>query len=90
MSLRSELPRSQPSRFNKRQARTALRQGPLGLSDNAVMTFPEWCAVNSISPRTGRRLIAAGDGPPVVRLSPRRIGVTIASDRSWKASRERA
>jgi predicted DNA-binding transcriptional regulator AlpA len=93
MSLRSELSRSQratPSRFNKQQNRSAFEQGPLALADNRVLTFPEWCAVNSISPRTGRRLIAAGDGPPVVRLSPRRIGITVRANREWQQSRERA
>jgi hypothetical protein len=92
MSPESELSRSQratPSRHNKQQGRSAL-QGPLALADSRVMTFPEWCALCGFSQRTGRRLLKSGDGPVIVQLSPQRIGVTIASDRAWKASRERA
>jgi hypothetical protein len=42
------------------------------------------------SERTGRRILTSGRGPVVTRLSARRIGVMIANDRVWKASRERA
>jgi hypothetical protein len=43
-------------------------------------------------PRTGRRIIAGEYGtPPVVtRLSPRRIGISLANNAAWQASRERA
>jgi hypothetical protein len=30
--------------------------------DFQVLTFDEWCEVNRISPRTGRRIITGGDG----------------------------
>lgn len=55
-----------------------------------VLTFKEWCAVNGISPRTGRRVLAGPDGPVVTRVSPHRIGVTIANNANWQKSRERA
>jgi len=93
MSLpESELPSTQrawPARHNKAQSRTALAQGPFALADNRVLTFSEWCAFNSFSQRTGRRLIKRGDGPTITQLSPKRIGITVANDRDWKAARAR-
>ena len=89
----AELLRAQsatPSRHTKQQGRFALQQGPLALAESRVMTFPEWCAINGFSQRTGRRLIQRGEGPIITQLSAHRIGVTIANDRAWKASRERA
>lgn len=58
--------------------------------DTQVLTFAEWCELNSFSLRTGRRILRSGNGPVVTQLSSRRIGVTVANDRAWKSSRERA
>jgi hypothetical protein len=63
---------------------------PATLNDNQVLTFRQWTALNGISARTGRRILAAPGGPIVTRLSPRRIGITVANNRQWQASRERA
>jgi hypothetical protein len=52
-----------------------------------VMTFREWCDERRISPSTGRRLIASGNGPAVIKLSQRRIGISVRADRAWLASR---
>jgi hypothetical protein len=57
--------------------------------DSRVLTFAEWCELNSIGLRTGRRILRGGNGPAVTQLSARRVGITIAADRAWKASRER-
>jgi predicted DNA-binding transcriptional regulator AlpA len=54
-----------------------------------VLTFSQWCDVNNFSIATGRRIINAGNGPPVLRLSPRRIGVRESDNRDWQASRVR-
>jgi hypothetical protein len=59
------------------------------LSEDQVLTFLEWCRLNRISERGGRRILAEGDGPTVVQLSPRRIGVTVGANRRWQASRVR-
>ena len=59
------------------------------LSDDQVLTFFEWIKLNSISPRNGRRILQSGDGPRVVRLSARRIGITIRANREWQQARER-
>jgi predicted DNA-binding transcriptional regulator AlpA len=54
-----------------------------------VLTFAEWCAVNGFSVATGHRLIKAGNGPPVIQLSPRRLGVRESDNAAWQQSRVR-
>jgi len=61
---------------------------PPSLNDDQVLTFAEWCALNGISPRTGRRILDSPDGPPVVWLSPRRFGIRAAANRAWQQARE--
>src|SRR6516165_3776788 len=61
--------------------------GPL--LDDQVLTFREWCALNGIGLRTARRIIDGPDSPAIVRLSPRRIGITIRANREWQARRSR-
>jgi hypothetical protein len=57
------------------------------LHDDQVLTFFEWCQLNRFSERTGRRILNGADGPKVTMLSPRRLGITIANNRAWQASR---
>ena len=57
--------------------------------DHRVLSFLQWCQLNGISPATGRRTIAAGNGPHVIQLSARRIGITVAENRRWQAARMR-
>ena len=56
---------------------------------HAVLSFPEWCQLNDIGERTGRRILASGNGPVITQLSDRRIGVTVRNNRIWQASRAR-
>jgi hypothetical protein len=42
---------------------------PSDLHDDQVLNLRQWAQLNNISHRTGRRLIAEGLGPKVVRLS---------------------
>ena len=47
--------------------------GPLSVShDDQVLTFFEWCKLNRISERTGRRILNGSDGPVVTMLTSRR------------------
>lgn len=55
--------------------------------DDRVLTFTDWCQLNSFSLSTGQRLIASGQGPVFVQLSARRKGVTVAENRRWQKSR---
>jgi hypothetical protein len=62
----------------------------LELNQSRVMSFAQWCALNGISPATGRRLLRSGQGPIITRLSDRRIGITVGNNRRWQESRARS
>jgi len=57
------------------------------VDDDKVLTFDQWCRLNAISVSTGRRLLTDGSGPQVLRLSEKRIGITVAANRAWQQSR---
>jgi hypothetical protein len=89
-ALQIETEQQREERLAKGRAeRRQLRQR-LAEDDDAVLTFKEWCALNSVSERTGRRILASGHGPPVVQLSAKRIGITVGANRVWQEARERA
>ena len=76
---------------HKRQQKRSALDAPLSVQhDSQVLTFFEWCQLNRFSERTGRRVLNSGSGPVVTQLSPKRIGITVANNRAWQASRERA
>jgi predicted DNA-binding transcriptional regulator AlpA len=56
-------------------------------SDDRVLTFDEWCAVNNFSRSTGQRIRRGGQGPRFIQLSEKRIGVTVSENRRWQKSR---
>lgn len=58
-----------------------------GIDDDRMLTFIEWCQLNSFSLSTGQRLITSGQGPVFVQLSARRKGVTVGENRRWQMSR---
>jgi hypothetical protein len=58
-----------------------------GLHSQRVLSFKRWCQFNDISVATGRRILASGSGPEVVRITDKRLGITVAADAAWKAAR---
>jgi hypothetical protein len=56
--------------------------------DDQVLTFPEWCRLNRVSERTGRRILAAPGAPIVTWLSEHRMGITIRANHDWQRSRQ--
>ena len=58
-------------------------------SDDAILSFADWCRLVGITENTGRRIRAAGNGPRVIQISENRIGITMADHRAWLASRGR-
>jgi hypothetical protein len=54
-----------------------------------VMSFKEWVKAAGISYKGGRYLIDHGDAPPIVQLSPNRIGIRVCDHRAWLAARTR-
>ena len=52
------------------QARQAHAPAPFATDhDDQVLTFLEWCQLNRITERNGRRILASDHGPAVVQLS---------------------
>jgi hypothetical protein len=66
-----------------------MKNVPADLNADQVLTFRQWIALNNISARTGRRILAAPGGPIVTRLSARRFGITVANNRRWQEARAR-
>jgi predicted DNA-binding transcriptional regulator AlpA len=60
---------------------------PLDPNGDRVMSFPEFCQVAGFSIATLRRLIQAGTGPVVTRLSVRRLGIRVRHGREWLDAR---
>jgi hypothetical protein len=72
------------------QPKWSALNAPLDASrPDQILTIHEWCQLNRISTSTGRRILAGGDSPAVVHLSPHRIGITVAANKQWQAARER-
>jgi len=59
-------------------------------ADSVVMTFRQWCACNGFSVPTGYRIRKSGTGPRFIKLSARRIGVSVGENRRWQESRATA
>jgi hypothetical protein len=55
--------------------------------DDHVLSFRAWCRLNNFSEATGLRLRRAGKGPSFVRISDRRLGVTVGENRRWREAR---
>ncbi len=53
-------------------------------NDNRILTIKQWAEINSISLATARRIISRGEGPPIIKISPRRIGIRIRDNRLWQ------
>jgi predicted DNA-binding transcriptional regulator AlpA len=60
------------------------------LEDQKVLTVDQWAELIGISRPTAVRLLKAGDGPPTIQLSPRRIGIRVGDNRRWQESRIRS
>jgi hypothetical protein len=57
--------------------------------EDKVLTIKEWAREAGISPKTAQNLIARGEGPSVVELSPNRLGIRVCDHREWLKSRIR-
>jgi hypothetical protein len=58
-----------------------------GPDDDRVMNVQQWAERVGISYPTAKRLIAAGEGPAITRLSPNRLGITFGAHRAWLKDR---
>jgi hypothetical protein len=71
------------------EAPLARREEHLTVDDQRVLTRKEWAKLNSLSFETAKRILMRGDGPPVVQLSARRIGIRMIDNRRWQEARLR-
>jgi predicted DNA-binding transcriptional regulator AlpA len=55
-----------------------------------VLSIRECAALNGISWMTLKRRIKAGDGPQIIQISPKRIGVRVIDNRRWQEARLRS
>lgn len=53
------------------------------LGADRVMSFAAWCALADVSLSTGKRIVAAGNGPRLTQTSVRRKGVRISDHHAW-------
>jgi predicted DNA-binding transcriptional regulator AlpA len=58
------------------------------VSRDRIMTIKEWCERSSFSTVTGWRLMKAGQGPKLTRISERRLGIREDHYREWLDSRK--
>jgi hypothetical protein len=72
----------------KKTVRAPLR-AQLATDPDAILTFLEWCAINTLSERQGRRILTEPGGPVVTQLTERRIGISRRNNQLWVESRER-
>ena len=89
-------PRKQHRRKRLRRQHEQQKHQPLALdcpltalSDDQILTFLEWCRLNRISERSGRRIISAPGGPRIIMLTATRIGIRVGDNRRWQESRAR-
>jgi len=72
-----------------RERRANLQQQHDWPDEDEVLTFAEWCQLNKIGQRTGRRILKTPTAPVVTQLSTKRIGITRGNNRRWQQSRAR-
>jgi hypothetical protein len=94
MSLEYTTRNNQSLRTERSKRKKHALDAPLSpLHDDQVLTFFEWCQLNRISERTGRRILNNPDPaarPVVTMLTATRVGITVRANRRWQESRERA
>jgi len=85
LKLKPKLQKPKPKKRRKRPNR------PLShLLPEQVLTIAEWRAINRLSERNARRILADPEKrPKLVQLSSRRYGVTVGENKAWQESRSR-
>ena len=69
---------------------TAVKRRPVPLvgdDGDVVLSFLEWARMAGLSERTAQELRARGEGPRCIKLTDKKLGVTLAEHRRWMKSR---
>jgi hypothetical protein len=65
-----------------------IRPVPLvGDDDDVILPFLEWCALAGLPEATARQIRARGQGPRCIKLTDKKLGVTLAEHRRWMKAR---
>jgi hypothetical protein len=86
-ALRKQRKRLRQQHEQQKHGALALDAPLTALSDDQVLTFLEWCRLNRISERTGRRILAAPGRPVITMLTATRVGIRVGDNRAWQLSR---
>jgi predicted DNA-binding transcriptional regulator AlpA len=70
--------------------RSAAHLDRLTQEDLRCLSLREWAKLCGFSYQTAKRLVACGEGPAVVQLSPKRIGIRTIDAARWSEARIRA
>ena len=89
MTNKTQTHKRHAQRQRKKASRETLPPIPPIVSDDQILTFPQWCAVNTLGLRTGRRVISGPNGPIVTEISANRIGIRVIDNRAWQQARAR-
>ena len=96
MATEAPPPKKARRKFTKEEiaeqrARAAAKRATLTdfQDGNQVMTLEQTAARHGVSKPTLVRIIRAGNGPRVTRLSERRIGIRVCDYREWAEARLR-
>jgi excisionase family DNA binding protein len=69
----------------------AISAPPLAsVEDQRVLTVIEAARLIGVSHPTIKRIIASGNGPPIIQIGKRRIGIRISDLRRWLDGRVRS
>ena len=61
-----------------------------GNGGDIILPFLEWCALAGLPETTAREMRMRGDGPRCVKLTGKKLGVTLAEHRRWTKARMEA
>ena len=82
--------RRQPGVFCYGQTTQARRSLAASLiaSDDQLLSFKEWCRLNTISERAGRRIWADPKARPILtKLTSKKHAVSVGNNRRWQQAR---
>ena len=70
-------------RKRRERAESARRHVEERFGDDVVVTIREFAALLGINHITLRKMIWAGEGPPVVKINERHLGIIMRAGRAW-------
>ena len=81
--------KSKKSKPRSHSRKTPPAAGPSIEHRDRVLTLRQWADINGFSLATARRILGRGEGPPLLKLSLRRVGVKESANAAWQQSRTR-